>query len=376
MLLLPPGRHAAVATAAAAIDAEQRPPPAAALLRQAHAQCVGLLQPLLLAAGCEAAARGGAAAPPEPGACAALLAQLDGIGWARVAALARDLSGLTLALTDAAGRAHAVELRLPPSFPVAAPAVAVALPRPWRPRWLPGYTLAQLVAQAEQVLESYQALWAELEDLDAHTQLLDPPQALAAPYAAPARTLALGNGCSAAVSLQPDAPRALPAAVFHGPSAAVAGLQAAWYGRAAAAWSPDRSVRANLEAVLELRLPPPRPGVRKGCAALAAPPGDSQGDGQGGSPADAASDSDDEEGEPGACAICYALHLPSADRPGELGEAPSVSCPGAACGRAFHGRCLAEWLGALPTSRRVFDTLFGSCPFCGGALGVSVRGTG
>jgi E3 ubiquitin-protein ligase FANCL len=55
------------------------------------------------------------------------------------------------------------------------------------------------------------------------------------------------------------------------------------------------------------------------------------------------------------------------------GAAPSVTCPAALCGRAFHAACLAEWLGALPSSRRVFDTIFGSCPFCQGPIGVSTR---
>ncbi|KAF6265712.1 FANCL C-terminal domain-containing protein, partial [Scenedesmus sp. NREL 46B-D3] len=63
------------------------------------------------------------------------------------------------------------------------------------------------------------------------------------------------------------------------------------------------------------------------------------------------------------CGCCLAV----------AGEAPSVTCPGASCSRAFHAMCLAEWLGALPTSRRVFDTLFGSCPFCNGPIGVSTR---
>lgn len=55
------------------------------------------------------------------------------------------------------------------------------------------------------------------------------------------------------------------------------------------------------------------------------------------------------------------------------GAVPNVTCPAALCGRAFHAACLAEWLGSVPSSRRVFDTIFGSCPFCQGPIGVSTR---
>lgn len=92
------------------------------------------------------------AAPPLPAAeLAALLQQLDALGWRQVEHVSADLRSITLALHDAAQRRHTVALALPPGFPAAAPTVTVSLPRPWRPRWLPGHSLAQLVAQLQQV---------------------------------------------------------------------------------------------------------------------------------------------------------------------------------------------------------------------------------
>ncbi|WIA14517.1 hypothetical protein OEZ85_003036 [Tetradesmus obliquus] len=283
---------------------------------------------------------------------------------------------MCLQLHDAAGRLHTAELQLPAGFPVSAPAVTVHLPKPFKLKWLPGHTLLQLKQQLQQALDSYQALWAQLEDIDRHTQLLDPPQALAHPYASCSRCIALGNGASCQLQLSAAAPRGMPAVVFHGPSSIVARLQAAWYGGAAQQWDEQQSVRENLQEVLQVQLPAPKPGSKRGCAAAASAAGASgieQAEAAAGSEADDASDDDYDMAEDGACCICYSLHLPDPAHPDQIGAAPSVTCPGASCSRVFHAMCLAEWLGALPTSRRVFDTLFGSCPFCNGPIGVSTR---
>jgi hypothetical protein len=72
----------------------------------------------------------------------------------------------------------------------------------------------------------------------------------------------------------------------------------------------------------QITLPAPKAGVRKGCAAvLAAAGGAEQQHAQAATiDTDQDSDSMDEDGEAGACAICYALHLPDPARPDELGE--------------------------------------------------------
>jgi hypothetical protein len=106
-----------------------------------------------------------------------------------------------------------------------------------------------------QVLESYQPLWAQLEDLDCHTQLLDPAAALAQPYSYCTRCISLGAGASCQFKLSPAAPRALPSSVvFHGPSAVVAALQNSWYSSAHKLWQEQQSVRVNLQAILQVRV--------------------------------------------------------------------------------------------------------------------------
>lgn len=323
------------------------------------------------------------AAPPAPYVLThlrTLLQQLDAIGWDR-ATLSADLTFVTLLLVDAGGRQHSAAVHLPPGFPIAPPTVALPLPTPFKLRWLPGDSLTTLASQLEKTLDAFQLLWEQLEDLDSHTQLLDPAAALAKPYSHCSRCIALGNGASCQLKLSPAAPRALPSSVvFHGPSSVVAALQNSWYSSAHKLWQEAQSVRENLQAVLQVSLPAPKPGAPKGCAAVLAAAGGLQhqegttsSQVEAGQDSDSSMDQDEEEGEPGACAICYALHLPDPLRPDEIGAAPSVTCPAALCGRAFHAACLAEWLGALPSSRRVFDTIFGCCPFCQGPIGVSTR---
>ena len=120
------------------------------------------------------------------------------------------------------------------------------------------YQAAVMTAQPHlhphmQVLDSYQPLWQQLEDIDSHTQLLDPPSALAQPYSYCSRCIALGNGASCQIKLSPAAPRALPTSVvFHGPSSVVAALQNSWYSSAHRLWQEQLSVRENLQTVLQV----------------------------------------------------------------------------------------------------------------------------
>ena len=41
-----------------------------------------------------------------------------------------------------------------------------------------------------------------------------------------------------------------------------------------------------------------------------------------------------------------------------------------ACGQAFHQLCVSEWLQSVPSTRRSFNMLFGSCPYCNAAVSV------
>lgn len=80
-----------------------------------------------------------------------------------------------------------------------------------------------------------------------------------------------------------------------------------------------------VDLCLQLHLPAPKPGVRKGCAAVQyAASGAAAAAAEGPDDMEAEfgrySSDFEEDDDAGACAICYSLHLPDPDKPDELGE--------------------------------------------------------
>ena len=72
------------------------------------------------------------------------------------------------------------------------------------------------------------------------------------------------------------------------------------------------------------------------------------------------------------CGICYTHRLPTED--GSESEAlPEEKCSNPSCSRHYHESCLFEWLNSLPTARRSFDRVFGSCPYCMESLSTSLK---
>ncbi|PSC68290.1 E3 ubiquitin-ligase FANCL [Micractinium conductrix] len=265
-----------------------------------------------------------------------LRGELEALGWQRVAALSPDLSAVTLAAVDAAGRRHELRLSLPPGYPAAQPTPAADLPAPLELRWGAGASLATCLAQFEAALAQHQPLWDSLDDLDAHAWVIEPS---APSRGALHRRIALGSHVSLALTLDPAAPGALPNDCrFMGSDRAVAPLRQRLHDNRGL-WQEGRPLRGNLEAVLQLALP-----QRQG---------------------------EDAEEASADCAICYAYRLlPAEGGAAEDGEAPDVNCDNAACGKPFHRRCLVEWLNSDQTTRQSFNTLFGACPYCSAPITV------
>ena len=86
-------------------------------------------------------------------------------------------------------------------------------------------------------------------------------------------------------------------------------------------WRLPRSVRENLQDVLETTFPSPQHAAMAGADEYAV-----------------------------ECAICYNYRS-------EDDAVPECACDG--CGKPFHGSCLSEWLRGLPTTQQSFNRLFG-----------------
>jgi len=290
---------------------------------------------VLAAARAAAAASPAAVAPPPPPAFyAALLREVGLCGWAAVGAVAPDLSGVTLRGGCGGGWAVEAEVLLPSSFPSDPPlAVTADLPEPLTlPPWPPGGAggLSGVLATLRSAARKWEAHFAALDCLDARCHVLEPERPARAHLH---RRVALRGGAALRVALRKEDAGAPPELRVTGPEKAARGPREALSARLSA-WDTGLGLVGNLEAAL-------------GDALVAAP----------------ASGGAVSEGAPRECGVCYTLRLG--------GELPSVACENEACGAPFHRACLAEWLHADATAKRVYSTLYGACPYCGAPIAVS-----
>ncbi len=114
------------------------------------------------------------------------------------------------------------------------------------------------LALYSQALCRYQALWDALDDLDQHTQVLEPHPDAPRDYSCYSRRISLSRHASLHLTLNPTSPATRPAVTFLGSDVAVGELQRHWFGGCGCRWDPNCSLRANLEAVLQLELHKPK----------------------------------------------------------------------------------------------------------------------
>lgn len=272
-----------------------------------------------------------------------LVEEIEEVGWQHVTSVEEGVGDLTLGieLSDAAGRRHALSLRLLPDYPLTAPRCSAALPAHVELRWVstgPGVGTSRLknvVEQYAMAIAGYDELWHELEHIDAEAWVIEPEMPTRAIVY---RRLAVGPHCALQVDLDASAPRAVPECKFFGMETAVAPLRQR-LNLELHRWSPERHVLENLQLLLDVdfRPAPPAPAasISPATAGTAAMEGAEQGHGA-------------------ECAICYSYRLD--------GAIPEKVCDNANCARCFHVDCMVEWLRGLATARTSFDTIFGTCP--------------
>ncbi|CAK4134703.1 unnamed protein product [Aphanomyces euteiches] len=171
-------------------------------------------------------------------------------------------------------------------------------------------------------LEKFQDFWAVLDDIDKKCCVLEPERPT---RGCKRRRLAVQPSISLQFQiLDPLLPRALVDVVWFGNDAAVHPLRDRMYANLSK-WKASDSIRKNLERVLQMRFPSAKTAVA--AEALAQ-----------------------------ECGICYTHRLDD--------RIPDRVCESVNCARPFHDSCLVEWLQSIPTSRKSFGTIFGSCPYC------------
>lgn len=257
-------------------------------------------------------------------ACTRLVRDLDGL-WQSLVWLHPSLAELKLSFSDTGGRRHELDVRLPPAYPSVPPLCHSPMPSQPQLQWGPSSTLAAVVQQYREATAQFETLWEQLEDLDNHCWVLEPASPT---FDSTLRRLALGNHCSVQLELLPEAPKRLPECRLLGSDKAVAPYRAKFHANYRL-WDEGRSVRENLEALLETTFPPPVAATQEEWSL--------------------------------ECAICYAYRLEEAT--------PDRVCENEKCGRSFHSSCLYEWLRTAATNQS-FDTVFGECPYCTEAISV------
>ena len=297
-----------------------------------------------------------AAALPSVAFYELIVRELDAIGWGMLVSISPSLDDLQLLVEDAAGRGHVLGLSIPPDYPQSPPKASVSLPAPFELRWSTltfasaaagakqrstaaasaataaaqhQYSLSTALSQFRLALSRHQLLWDMLDDLDRHAWVLEPKNPT---RDCVSRRIALGDHASLQIELHVASPASLPELQFLGADRVIAPLRHALNANLGRWSNTERTVRLNLQTVLERDFPAPPSATEPGAEA--------------------------DDSYAVECAICYMYELE--------GAVPECACDG--CAKPFHKSCLSEWLRALPTTQQSFNRLYGECPYCSRAI--------
>lgn len=311
-------------------------PPALAGLRKRLRQCGDDLDAAAVELGevvdMMRAPRAAADGPALPSGAfyARVLDELEALGWARVAEVFDGVRSLSLSFSDSAHRQHQVLVRLPHDYPATPPACSAALPRPVDLVWRTGRdgqppsTLADVVDQYRQAADSYQSLFAALDELHENTWVVEPERPTCADTY---RRIIVAKHCTLHIELLGRDGNIIPEFRFNGSENLVRPLRER-LADGLTTWDSGASPFANLTRILGTELPRPGP----------------------------ISQSQQQQDDFGVeCGLCYAYRLDQA--------IPDHVCDNSRCAKPFHHVCLFAQLQALP-GQRSFDKIFGRCAYC------------
>jgi E3 ubiquitin-protein ligase FANCL len=345
----------------------------------------------------------------------ALIADLDAIGWDRIASLDETMTRMEIALVDDTHRTHTLKIQLPKGYPVAAPVCSLEMPVPLNIKWNPvhlhnktsntvtlsnrsssnnnsaiindtsqGYgaenthgtlhmnmnttntnlhvnmnscsSLNDVVKHCMFTLNSFAGLWDVLDDWDNNTKVLDPPgiRTKGTHRHVSMRRIATGHQhCSLQVDIDWRRPRAVCECKFFGSDSVVGALFQTLNDRLYL-WNQSLLPRENLQLILGLQFPPSPTDAELASAAVV-----------------------EQELE---CGVCYSHYLDnssmsttsssssSSNASSSLVSAgsngPDCHCENAKCNKSFHKACLYEWMTSLPNTRLSFNVVYSVCPYC------------
>ncbi|PKA58146.1 E3 ubiquitin-protein ligase FANCL [Apostasia shenzhenica] len=265
--------------------------------------------------------------------------EIEEVGWKHLVSFERDPSSVNFSVIDENERKHILEIRLPQNYPESSPSIAADVPYICEFKWSMNSRLKDIVQQFQQLLQKLQKFWSTMDSIDKNLLVIYPKQpTLACSY----RQIYLGNDCCLLLFIDAQNPTSLPGCRFLGLNTTTEIIRKKWQ-RNGRKWSNERSFIENLSLLLETNIP--------GCTTTF----------------------QKEEWEI-ECGICYAGQLPLGDdSQANNGEYPDYTCDNPCCQRAFHTVCLRDWLRSITTTKKSFDVLFGSCPYCSDPVAVKIN---
>ncbi len=200
-------------------------------------------------------------------------------------------------------------------------------------------SLRELVTLIEKELHRFQTFWDVMDDFDHNVWVLEPQNPS---KSSNVRRIAVQENCSMHVKIDPSNPRRMCECDFMGKDSIVEPLRRKLHTNIDR-WNYKSTPRENLEVLLSIRFPDPK----------------------------IAKDVDFRI----ECGVCYSYRRMSeaginGGDNNDLVHLPDFICN--TCGQAFHQLCVSDWLQSVPSTRRSFNMLFGSCPYCNSPVSVGV----
>ncbi|KAM2554399.1 hypothetical protein TB2_018523 [Malus domestica] len=143
----------------------------------------------------------------------AVYSVIEEVGWENLARFSGDLTSPSFWILDGKGSMHVVEICLDKTHPKSPPPISANVPDLFNLKWSSNSRLKDVVQQFKKHLETLQAFWSTLDDIDRSLWVVDPKQA--SPDVSYCQII-IGNDCCIVLSINSVDPRTLPECHFIG----------------------------------------------------------------------------------------------------------------------------------------------------------------
>ena len=241
------------------------------------------------------------------------------IGWNLISKIDPALTFIEVSIADDHDRKVVIRFDFDPAFPRIPPKFISNLPKQVKFEWYPNSShLSQIVELHQKKMQVYQTLWNQLSDLDENSYVIEPHEPS---LSCCMRRIVLNSLVQLQIEVSSERPTSIPKVYFIGAEKESKKFDLKFKSNLNL-WNHNKSLRENLETLLELNLPK--------------------------------QDNKEFEGVDLDCAICYTERLGA--------ELPEIVCE--KCLKHFHYSCLSSWFLSRSNAEQSSSSVYGPCPFC------------